>query len=50
MQKAVSDEHKAKETTGLLACILLFMLLDSTREDKRFWTEWRQAFPELDLL
>jgi len=29
---------------------LVFVLLDSKSEDKRFWTEWHQAFPEFNLL
>jgi hypothetical protein len=27
--------------------ILTFTFLDSRRDDKRLWTEWKQAFPEL---
>jgi hypothetical protein len=30
--------------------ILIFTFLDSRREDKRFWTAWKQAFPEFSLL
>jgi hypothetical protein len=30
--------------------ILMFMFLDSRRKDKRFWTEWSQALPELNPL
>jgi hypothetical protein len=26
------------------------MFLDSRREDRRFWTEWQQAFPEFNLI
>jgi hypothetical protein len=29
--------------------ILIFVLLDSRREDKRFWTDWRQALTEFNL-
>jgi len=29
---------------------LIFILLDNKCEDKRFWTEWQQAFPEFNLL
>jgi hypothetical protein len=34
-------------TTGkiIVLRILIFMFLDSKREDKRFWTEWYQALP-----
>jgi hypothetical protein len=31
-------------------CVLIFTFLDSTREYKRFWTEWQQALLELPLL
>jgi hypothetical protein len=30
--------------------ILIFMFLQTRSEDKRMWTEWRQAFLELNLL
>jgi hypothetical protein len=30
--------------------ILTSTVLDSRREDKRFWTEWYQALPEFNLL
>jgi hypothetical protein len=30
--------------------ILIFMFLDSRWEDKRFWTEWKQALPDFSLL
>jgi hypothetical protein len=29
---------------------LVFIFLNSKREDKRFWTEWQHAFPEINLL
>jgi hypothetical protein len=31
-------------------CILMFMFFGSRREDRRFWTEWLQALPELSPL
>jgi hypothetical protein len=31
-------------------CILIFTFLDSSREDKRLYTEWQQALPEFNLL
>jgi hypothetical protein len=39
-------------TTGKITVsyILTLMLLDSRREDKRFWTERQQAMPEFNLL
>jgi hypothetical protein len=30
--------------------ILIFKFLERIQEDKRFWTEWLQAFPEFNLL
>jgi hypothetical protein len=30
--------------------ILTFTFLDSRRDDKRLWTEWKQAFPEFSIL
>jgi len=29
---------------------LVFVLLDNKCKDKRFWTEWQQAFPAFNLL
>jgi hypothetical protein len=29
--------------------ILIFKFFDSSREERRFWTEWLQALPELNL-
>jgi hypothetical protein len=29
--------------------ILIFMFLDSRREDERFWSEWQQASPQFNL-
>jgi hypothetical protein len=39
-------------TTGkiIVLYILIVMFLDSRREDRRFWTEWKQALPEFNLL
>jgi hypothetical protein len=30
--------------------ILIFKFLDRRGEDKRFWTEWAQAFPKFNSL
>jgi hypothetical protein len=45
----VSHPYK---TTGriIVLCILIFMFLDSRREDKSFWSERHQALPEFSLL
>jgi len=32
-----------------LPCILIFIFLDSKPEDRRFCTEWHQAFPDFSL-
>jgi hypothetical protein len=39
-------------TTGkiLVMFILIFRFFDMRQEDRRFWTEWQQAFPEFNLL
>jgi hypothetical protein len=39
-------------TTGkiIVLYIPIFMFFYSRREDKRFWTEWKQALPEFNLL
>jgi hypothetical protein len=43
LQHSVRDQvsHRYR-TTGkiIVLCVLIFMFLDSRREDKRFWTEW----------
>ena len=40
------------KTTGNITVtyIVIFMFCESEREDKRFWTEWKQTFPEFCLL
>ena len=44
--------HTHTEQTGkiIVPYILIFKFLDSNLEDKRFCTEWQQAFPDLNLL
>jgi hypothetical protein len=39
-------------TTGKIIVLntLIFKVLDSRREDKRFWTEWWKALPEFNFL
>jgi len=41
----VSHPHKTEDKIIVLYTAVL-TLPESKREDKRFWTEWRQAFPE----
>ena len=40
------------ETTGniIVLCIFNLVCLDSKMEDKRFCTEWQQAFPDFNML
>jgi hypothetical protein len=33
----------------IVLCVLIFIFLDSRREDKRFWTELQQALAEINL-
>jgi hypothetical protein len=39
-----------KQRVKLVLCVLIFRFLDSRRKDKRLWTAWQQAFPELAAL
>jgi len=41
----VSHPHKTEGKIIVLYTVVL-TFSDSKREDKRFWTEWQQAFPE----
>jgi len=45
----VSHQYK---TTGkiIVLCILVLVSLPSKLEDKRFYTNWQQAFPDFNLL
>jgi len=45
----VSNPWKTAGKIGFM-CIFIFTFLDSKREDKRFCTEWQQAFPGFNLL
>jgi hypothetical protein len=40
----VSHPHKTASTVTVLYVSIL--VLDSRREDKKFWTEWQEAFSE----
>jgi hypothetical protein len=44
--------HTHTKTTGkiIVLCILIFTFSDSKLEDKRFFTEYQQAFPDFNLL
>jgi hypothetical protein len=45
-------EKKFHKTTLkiIVSYILIFMFLDSRREDKKFWTEWQQALHEFHVV
>ena len=47
---SVKDQvsHATDKIIVLYTLILIF--LDSKQEDRRFWTEWQQAFNEFGLL
>jgi hypothetical protein len=42
--------HPYKTTGNEVQCVLIFKVLDSKREEKRYRTEWYQAFPIFKLL
>jgi hypothetical protein len=47
----VSDQvSHAYKTTGKIRVLYIFKCLGSKLEDKRFCTEWQQAFPDFSLL
>ena len=49
----VNDQisHPYKTTRKIIVLyILIFKFFDSNMEDRRFCTEWQQAFPGLNLL
>jgi hypothetical protein len=45
----VSHPHK---TTGKIIVLytLIFIFFENRQEDKRFWTEWKVAFSEFNLV
>jgi hypothetical protein len=45
----VSYPHKTKGKIGVLH-ILILIFLDSRRDDRKFWTKWKEALPEINLV
>ena len=41
--------HTKQQAKKIVLCILIFKLLDSKLGDKRFCTEWKQAFSDFNL-
>jgi hypothetical protein len=46
----VSHPYTIRGKITFYKYILIFTILDSRREDKKFWTEWEQALIEFNLL